>query len=540
MKIYSIPVLLLLAGSIMAQSNEGIPDSEVDIIKTFEPTLIKADKIPINPSLPKIVADKPEKQTYAFTEKNVPIEYKAEDIKPMKYSPPKADPLPIVYLKAGFGTQFTPIAQLSITNRKWEKLKAGLNTDFIMSNGKKPENKDYLNFSTKGWGAFQVNYNTIGVDANVGMRRYNYYGLNENDTLSPQDSTKIKYNDFGLKLSLFNHEDNRLGLNYKGTFGVNWMNNHFAQKEILISGDADVSKNFKEKFDIGLMFNANNMIINNGKGNNSTLGVTLTPYAKIKLGIWSLQAGPSIIHVGGDIYGAPYLKNEIAIYKNYLVMYNHWIATHRQQDMIAMTKLNPFLSADTRYGINVTEERTFAGLKGAFPKGFAYDVRFTQWIEKNTLLFQYDTADAIVNNFTTVSEKRLSYFDIHSSLKYDWKGKLNAHADFDYFLYNTETQAQAWYRPQMQVQIGANYIHNKKFSAGMEFNIINGLKTLDDSLSITTLKPIVDININANYYLNKHIGFFAEINNAIAQQYKRWYNYPSYGIQCLAGVKITY
>lgn len=539
MKSYIYTTFLLLALNVAAQNDGGIPDSEVDIIKTFEPTLIKADKIPINPSLPKITADKPEKQSYSFTEKNVPIEYKAEDIKPLKYSPPKADPLPILYLKAGFGTQFTPIAQLAITNRKWEKMKAGLNSDFIMSNGKKPENKDYLNFSTKGWGAFQINYNTIAVDANIGMRRYNYYGKNEQDTITTLDSNNIKYNDFGVKISLFNHEDNRIGINYKGSFGVNWMNNHFEQKEILISGDADVSKNFKEKFDIGLMLNANNMIINSN-GNNATFGVTLTPYAKIKLGIWKLQAGPSIIHVGGDIYGAPYLRNEIAIYKNYLVMYNVWTGTHRMQDLITMSKLNPFLSSDTRYGINVTEERTFAGLKGAFPKGFAYDVRFTQWVEKNTLLFQYDTADAIVNNFTTVNENRLAYFDVHSSLKYDWKGKLNAHVDFDYFKYNTEKQPIAWYRPQMQVQIGANYIHNKKFSAGMEFNIINGLKTLDDSLKISTLKPIVDININANYYLNKHIGFFAELNNAIAQQYKRWNNYPSYGIQFLAGVKITY
>lgn len=539
MKLYIYITFLLIAIQVSAQSDGGIPDSEVDIIKTFEPTLIKADKIPINPSLPKITSDKPEKQSYTFTEKNVPIEYKAEDIKPMKYSPPKAEPLPIMYLKAGFGTQFTPVAQLAITNRKWEKLKTGLNSDFMMSNGKKPENKDYLNFSTRGWGAFQINYNTIAVDANIGMRRYNYYGKNELDTLSPLDSNKIKYNDFGLKVSLFNHEDNRIGVNYKGSLGVNWMNNHFDQKEILISGDADVSKKFKEKFDVGLMFDANNMIINS-KGNNATFGVTLTPYAKIKLGIWKLQAGPSIIHIGGDIYGAPYLRNEIAIYKNYLVMYNVWTGAHRMQDLITMSKLNPFLSKDTRYGMNVTEERTFAGLKGAFPKGFAYDVRFTQWVEKNTLLFQYDTADAIVNNFTTVSENRLAYFDVHTSLKYDWKGKLNAHADFDYFIYQTESQPIAWYRPQMQVKIGANYTHNKKFSAGMDFNIINGLKTLDDSLAISTLKPIIDINIYTNYYLNKHIGFFAELNNAIAQQYKRWNNYPSYGIQFLGGVKITY
>jgi hypothetical protein len=533
-----ITILTLFNLEMLAQNNNDL-NSEIEVSKNFEPILIKADKIPITPSLPKFVSEKPEKQNYVFTEKNVPLVYKPEDLKPLKYSSEKSEPLPVVYVKAGFGTQFTPVFQLSVTNRKWNKLKAGLNSDFIMANGKKPENKDYLNFGVKGWGAFQVNNTTLGVEGDANVRRFNYYGKNDSDTLSPLDSNKIKYNDFGFKASIFNHLSNSLGLDYNANFGINWMNNHFDQEQILISIDGDAKKTFKEKIGVGAKFDADHVIINSN-GNTSRFNLTFVPYADFKLGIWRLQIGPSLMLTGGDFYFSPYIKNQISIYKNYLVMYNEWTGTHDLKDMKTLTNRNPFLSKNTNYSSNILENRTFAGLKGAFPKGFAYDVRFTQWVEKNTLLFQYDSLDNVLNNFNTVFEKRLAYLNFHSSLQYAYKGMFQAHADVDYFVYNTETNLEAWYKPSLQTQIGLKYLYKNKFTVGFDVNILNGLKSLDENQNVVTLKTIADINLNANYYLNKHIGFFAELNNISTQQYKRWYNYKSYGIQALAGVKITY
>ena len=68
----------------------------------------------------------------------------------------------------------------------------------------------------------------------------------------------------------------------------------------------------------------------------------------------------------------------------------------------------------------------------------------------------------------------------------------------------------------------------------------SGSKVLTETRNVEKLNGIVDINLSANYNLNKYVGFFVNLNNIAFQKYQRYYLYPSYGLQALGGVVLTY
>ena len=54
------------------------------------------------------------------------------------------------------------------------------------------------------------------------------------------------------------------------------------------------------------------------------------------------------------------------------------------------------------------------------------------------------------------------------------------------------------------------------------------------------LDDIFDMNLSGKYNLNDRFDVFLNLNNLFGQEYQRWLNYPSRGIQALFGVSATF
>jgi outer membrane receptor protein involved in Fe transport len=54
------------------------------------------------------------------------------------------------------------------------------------------------------------------------------------------------------------------------------------------------------------------------------------------------------------------------------------------------------------------------------------------------------------------------------------------------------------------------------------------------------LPVIADINIGADYRISKDFSAFIDLNNLTNQTYQRWFNYPTYGFNVIAGVTFIF
>ncbi|MEZ4878731.1 MAG: hypothetical protein R2801_01025 [Chitinophagales bacterium] len=137
-----------------AQNDTLFDLGEINIKQTYEPILISTNKVPLKPTVPNFVKDKPDAQQYSFADIVAKVNYQAEDIRPVKILPKENDKQAFFYTKAGFGTQLTPLLQIGITNPNQEKYRASLNTDFIYSKNNKPKYQSYYDLNIQGKGEY--------------------------------------------------------------------------------------------------------------------------------------------------------------------------------------------------------------------------------------------------------------------------------------------------------------------------------------------------------------------------------------------------
>src|SRR5690554_2332330 len=108
-----------------AQTKPPLPSEQIDIVKSFEPELMRSAKVAQQPNLPRLTTDTIGPLGYDVTDRLVKVDYKPAEVRPVSFSAfKKEEKLPVVRLKAGFGSYLSPLIDLQMANRKQDKYKA--------------------------------------------------------------------------------------------------------------------------------------------------------------------------------------------------------------------------------------------------------------------------------------------------------------------------------------------------------------------------------------------------------------------------------
>ena len=109
-----------------------------------------------------------------------------------------------------------------------------------------------------------------------------------------------------------------------------------------------------------------------------------------------------------------------------------------------------------------------------------------------------------------------------------------------YFRYELDEEAKAWHMPSFKTNITVQYKFNEKVFINAEVYGLDKTFAKLPGNEVETLPGIVDLNLGGEYKFNKYFTMFANLNNLLDQKHLRWYNYPSYGFNAMAGVKLNY
>lgn len=512
---------------------------QVNVIKSYEPVLIASNKVPFTPDAPKFTKEKPDPQPYVFSDIQGKVPYGKEDIRPIKYAPKKAEKQPFFYLKAGFGNYLTPLVQARITNPDQRKYRAGLSTDFIFSKAKKPKYQQYFDLDTRGFGEYFIKKSaSIGGDIRFGMDRYNFYGFPDSLDFG-KDTIRNTYNRFGASLVLKNIEDVDY-YDYRAEVGFGTVSNSLNQKETEVNVNVNGHYGFKHNYFFGGKLWVNNRHFSNDTTDYNRFSVSAIPFAKVRYKIWQLQGGPNIIITNKKFYLYPHIQNQLQIYKDYLVMYNEWNSQLKINGLDAVSRRNPFVD-DAAFYNQVDETRTFAGLRGTF-SGFGYDVRFSQLVSHNSLQFNGYTDSLGITRFANNYVHKVFAWNPHIGISYARGTQFGVRFGFDYFRYYKNATVDLAYLPDIKADLGFFYNWNEKLNITLNVIGLGKMNGIDRSLAdpVIPVRGLVDVNLSASYFINKHIGFFVDLNNLAFQKYQRYNNYPTYGFHAIGGVKISY
>ncbi len=522
--------------TVLAQRDSVKDLDKVDIYTKYRPVLSDAKRVESQPEM-----KEPEIKALNFTYSFPDLRYKVQpaftSIAAQEY---RTQSNPIIngnYIKAGFGNYTTPLLHIELHNGKSNNYAYGVTAHHLSSRGK-PAYKAFMDDNIAVHGAKFMRGNTLSGQIGYSRFGYNYYGYNHERDTFEKDSVKQAINNITANL----HYDNlktskKLKTSFDGDF---YRFSLIQQNEIgyrignktggkVGNGELFVNTAF-EGFASGpdsVKYNRNYIDINPVyKMKYKDVDLTMGAFASIFLD-----------SLDDNFYLYPEFKLDYYVVPEKMKAYAGIGGGLTKGSTRTLYNENAFLAQNQVLKNMYTPYNIFGGIKGKLGSSFDYMLELSQQSINNLPIYWSDTQ--ALRKFVILYEN-VGLFKVQAGLNYNRFEKFKLGTNFTYFSYST-TSAHAYQRPDFEwnTKISGNIggklnLHSKVYVIGTRYaRYIMGAES-------EKLPVIADINIGADYRISKDFSAFIDLNNLTNQTYQRWFNYPTYGFNVIAGVTFIF
>jgi outer membrane receptor for ferrienterochelin and colicin len=143
--------------------------------------------------------------------------------------------------------------------------------------------------------------------------------------------------------------------------------------------------------------------------------------------------------------------------------------------------------------------------------------------------------------FDVLFEKRAISIELMGNLRYQLSNKLLWKNHFKYIQFNLiRENTQAWGIIPFEFNSQLNWVYNKKLQLDASGQFWTGSKTSAGLGNAYQLNNTFVLNAGMQYTISDHWTFWGKGENLLDQQYQRWANYPSLGVQIVAGIQYKF
>lgn len=198
---------------------------------------------------------------------------------------------------------------------------------------------------------------------------------------------------------------------------------------------------------------------------------------------------------------------------------------------------NPFMHFSTSKLTHSSFQNYFVGLRANI-EGAKLEFTTDYRVLENMHMFVPSTQ--IPQQFEVLYDDGTD-LQLKAMLTYEITHNITLTGTMEKHFYNMEMQDKAWHHPDLEADFTSRFtfLENRlRLNASLFF--ASGLKYPDAVGQSVNLPVIFDLSGEIQYQLYKSISVFAKWNNITATKYNRWYQYPSYRIYLLGGIKASF
>ncbi|TNF40005.1 MAG: hypothetical protein EP310_09655 [Bacteroidetes bacterium] len=589
----SLPVILLsvAAFTVSAQRDTTI-NREVEVVKSFQPTLQDANKIYDMPKIDEVEIQKP---GFNYNINSQPVS-NAFAVNPLKAASIGSNPKTETgygLVKAGVGNYNKPYGELFFNHLTSKKSIFGIHAMHLSSHGKlELEGGDKVDapFSKN---LAEVYFNqffresVLSVNVNYNRDAFNYYGypvkpvpeplMKENQTIN-YFGTKQAFSKGGISVKLSNPSIEITDPYFGFDFDYHYFTTKTGQNENYGKLMAHIQQPFSFAtglLDIGFTYNRADNVLNRATqtiDSRVQSWMFINPAIYFDKKMFNAELGINAWYVTDKDVDAQFritpnillnfmpVKN---VFKVFAGIDGNFINNHYSK----IAYENPFVNPEHDV-INSFEKIRFYG---GFDGKFAAKTNFKIGVDYSLVddqpfyyLEEYTYPDPninpnpqIVDNDFSVLYDDLSLFKINLEIFHRSSGKLDLMLSGNYFMYNMNEQTAAWNMPDWDATFNVGYKITEQLSVSADFYLIGarkaliintpladytfpgGLKTVPEYKSFN-LDTAFDMNVRGNYKITEKFSVFAQLNNFGFQKYQRWFGYPVQSFNFLAGVSYSF
>lgn len=525
-------------------SQGNISMEQVDIVKAYQPLLADAEKIGFYAE-PAVGDTSLAALTYDVKPHLVTVPFVPAEIRAVALPAREAQPLQHNLLKAGFGMQLTPLLELNLHNGNDDKFSYGANLHHLSSNGSKIKYQDFSHTGINLFGTAYVGGSSLTATAGYDHRKNYYYADTLSDTSNnAKNSLKRTYNYLPIDLIFQNTRNAKDRLNYRFGFryhhfdGIANATFLFPEKEDYFNFNVLLQKELEKIHSANLAFafeNLHNKLV--GLIDTSQTAVEITPYYGLHWKNLQLKAGLKIGILNKEAGFFPIVSAEYKLIGEYLVPYLGWEGGWKPATMQYLTTYNPYLGNTVTSYSKINEG--YIGIKGSYGNNISYNVKGGLRNQTNLPMFVPQAQNPAYYDVMYYYE--VNVINVHAELSFRQSERIRLILSGETNSYDMDFDDKPLGLPKSSLMASLNYNLQNKIVTQVDFFANSGAYTMlgTDSMA-TQLKGRADANISVSYDYKKNIAFWLSLNNIFGANNSIWYNYPTYGFQLMAGVKLKF
>jgi len=550
-----VVISLLMSSATGFCQNRAVDSKTLVINSGFEPILKDAFKIKDNPAIKdtnKLIPT----LSYRFLDKQIPVQFKIDLIRPAKI---KGEPLKKLYrgyAKAGFGTNTTPLLELYYNSKRSKKLSYGFFGKHFSSTGiSSTENSGFSDNQLRVFGKhFSKDFTTsakLGYTRNVN----HYYGSSLGNTLSTENvaASKQQLGKFDASFSLTRNFTDTNQFDYAAALDFHTIKDKFDVSENHFEVSGELSKYHQsELYSIGVDVNYNKLINALSQDNNLVVGIN--PQISTNTDKWQFK-------IGVGLYLNSYPDTKFHFYPKAEFNYNvveHIIIPYVgikgglvSNNLNEFYNENPFINTQTLATQNSNQQYDlYGGIRGSLSSKITFNTSVSQQKVEGMPLYVKEINTLLNNQFSVVYDT-VSVSTITGELTYQKLEKFKVILGGKYFNYSLANEIKAWHKPNLKITLAGIYDLSDKIIVRADFfyfskqyaKIYNTV--INNNSSVTTeavkeLDGIFDLNLNVEYRYTKKLSAFLQFNNMISSPYQKWQDYPTQRFGVLGGLTYSF
>jgi hypothetical protein len=537
-----IPVTIL---PIKKMTIDSIPEKVVTIVSAFKPQLKNVAKIGfLNATA--MVDTNSVLLSYQVPSQNLSFQYQPIALVPRAI---KLDSMNVIKqsanVKIGMGNYFNQFIQLegAIVDQKAQQHHLSILNESIA--GTHPIQK---------WNAIGLNYNSsFSMNKNKAINTQVYfnqsnryrYGLVPDTTILPLKNFEQKLTVIGVNFALTNKQVNADQFNYAPILKFNHSNLINQANNFVIDLYSPIMYNLKNnlKFHADLNFSYNQYNKVNSSSNNNTI-FQFDPSLELNKNQYRLNIGVRPTIANGDFALYPIIELTKKLKDTNFVIEAGWNTSLINNQLIQLIGLNHWISAPSNLPISSKENKYF-NVQVAVSKrlNYGFNMALNDYRE-----LPFFNQTKLINNpiqeglkFDVLFEKRAIAIELAGNLRYQFSDKLLWKNNFKYIQFNLiRENTQAWGILPFEFNSQLNWVYNKKLQLDASGQFWTGSKTSAGLGNAYQLNNTFVLNAGMQYTISDHWTFWGKGENLLDQQYQRWANYPSLGVQIIAGVQYKF
>lgn len=466
------------------------------------------------------------------------------------------------YLRLGLGNCWSTLGDLMLPLLRKPKYSLDFN---LNHKGMYNSKKHHKTIAGLGYNRFYQN-GDFYINGNYSYRGFNYYGdnaLSSSTTYTTLSNTPVSGADFfhddasihawdaevGYRSYTSDELVNRLSaeLRYDGFMPNEGLTEHRVKTALLYENTLDNGNHW------GIDFNMENFFYNSNHADSFSINeddgftvVKLNPYFQWERDRVFLRIGGSlnVASQGRAVAPTPDIRGTLTLVKNTWYLYAGLEGHYESNSLKDLIEENHFINLNQKVKNTYTPVDLYGGIKLKVLYNLLTDLSLRYkymldahfYVNDTTL---HDAGTTVMSNVFNSQISDASVFIFAFNTQYEMSRLLDLTFSMKYNSWNVK-KGTAWGMPKWEWNFGGKLHAGKRMSAYTNMDIKTGRKALQASGSTRNLKPVLDLNLGADYAWNSRLSLFLKLNNLLHRHYEQWYGYEVNGFNALAGFSYTF